>query len=74
MSDLENVNITSEPVSEGPQVSLSERRKNYEDWIASGRKTARPSSGPVHRTDEGPLAPNLAAKRAQAERNAPRQG
>jgi len=71
MSDFENVNITCEPVSEGPQASLSERRKNYEDWIASGRLSARPSSGPGHtRTDEGPSAPNLAAKRAAAEAEA----
>jgi len=70
MSDLENVNITSEPVSEGPQVSLSERRKNYTDWIDSGRKSASPISRAVHRVDDGPASLNLAAKRAEAEQRA----
>jgi hypothetical protein len=70
MSDEIPVLPLPEPISEGPQVSLSERRKNYEDWIASGRLSARPSSGGVHRVDDGPASLNLAAKRAAAEAEA----
>jgi hypothetical protein len=51
------------------KLSLSERRANYETWLASGRKAARPSNGAVHRIDDGPATNNLANRRAQAERD-----
>jgi hypothetical protein len=51
------------------KLSLWERRQQYEQWLASGRRADRPM-GVRARTDEGPSVPNLAAKRAAAEADA----
>jgi hypothetical protein len=51
------------------KLSLSERRANYETWLASCRLAARPPSGPI-RIDDGPTTGNLADKRAQAGEDA----
>src|SRR5262245_60809331 len=73
MTDLATLSPDHQPEH---KLTLWERRKAYEEWLASGRSLPKPLGhtyvGPRHtaRTDEGRSPPILASKRVQADAGA----